>query len=92
MKRGPTPFSRALFSMLGMLFIFIGVILIILGLLTPTSKAQVGGLILIGPIPLIFRGELSPILLLIIMLLPVIIFILMLFFVLQRISLEEKED
>ena len=70
MKRGPSPISRALFSMLGMLFIFIG-------------------LILIGPIPLIFGGELSPILLLIIMLLPVIIFILMLFFILKRISVEE---
>jgi len=89
MKRGPSPISRALFSMLGMLFIFIGVILIILGLLTPTSKAQVGGLILIGPIPLIFGGELSPILALIIILLPIIIFMLILFFILQRISVKE---
>ena len=88
MKRGPSPISRALFSMLGMLFIFIGLILIILGLLTPTSKAQVGGLILIGPIPLIFGGELSPISVLII-LLPIIIFILILFFILQRISVKE---
>ena len=90
MKRGPSPISRAFFFMLGMLFIFIGLILIILGLLTPTSKAQVGGLILIGPIPLIFGGELSPILVLIIILLPIIIFILILFFILQRISVKEN--
>ena len=89
MKRGPSRISKALLSMLGVLFIFIGVILIILGLLTPTSKAQVGGLILIGPIPLIFGGELSPILVLIIILLPIIIFILILFFILQRISVKE---
>jgi len=91
MKRGPSPISKALLSMLGVLFIFIGVILIILGLLTPTGKVQAGGLILIGPIPLIFGGELSPILLLIVMLLPIIIFILILLFAIQRISMEERD-
>jgi len=89
MSRGPSPVSRALLSMLGMLFIFIGVVLIILGLLSPTGKVQAGGLILIGPIPLILGGELSPIMLLILILLPIIIFILMLFFLFQRISMEE---
>ena len=90
MSRGPSPASRALFSMLGVLFIFIGIVLIILGLLSPTGRVQAGGLILIGPIPLILGGELSPILLLIMILLPIIIFILMLFFLLQRISMEER--
>jgi len=91
MKRGPSPVGKVLLSMLGILFIFIGVVLIILGFLTPTGKTQVGGLILIGPIPLVFGGEFSPILALIIILLPIIIFIIMLFLILQRFSVEERD-
>ena len=90
MSRGPSPASRALLSMLGILFIFIGIVLIILGFLAPTGKVQAGGLILIGPIPIIVGGELSPILLLILILLPIIIFVLMLFLMLKRISMEER--
>jgi len=90
MSRGPSPASRALLSMLGILFIFIGIVLMILGFLAPTGKVQAGGLILIGPIPIIVGGELSPILLLILILLPIIIFILMLFLMLKRISMEER--
>jgi len=90
MSRGPSPASRALLSMLGILFIFIGIVLMILGFLAPTGKVQAGGLILIGPIPIILGGELSPILLLILILLPIIIFILMLFLMLKRISMEER--
>ena len=90
MSRGPSPASRALLSMLGILFIFIGIVLMILGFLAPTGKVQAGGLILIGPIPIIVGGELSPILLLILILLPIMIFILMLFLVLKRISMEER--
>jgi len=90
MSRGPSPASRALLSMLGILFIFTGIVLMILGFLAPTGKVQAGGLILIGPIPIILGGELSPILLLILILLPIIIFILMLFLMLKRISMEER--
>ena len=90
MSRGPSPASRALLSMLGILFIFLGIVLMILGFLAPTSKVQAGGLILIGPIPIILGGELSPILLLILILLPIIIFILMLFLMLKRVSMEER--
>ena len=90
MNRGPSPASRALLSMLGILFIFIGIVLVILGFLAPTGKVQAGGLILIGPIPIILGGELSPATLLIIILLPIIIFILMLFLFFQKISKEEK--
>jgi len=90
MSRGPSTASRALLSMLGILFIFIGIVLMILGFLAPTGKVQAGGLILIGPIPIILGGELSPILLLILILLPTIIFILMLFLMLKRISMEER--
>ena len=90
MSRGPSPASRALLSMLGILFIFIGIVLMILGLLAPKGKVQAGGLILIGPIPIILGGELSPILLLILVLLPIIIFILMLFLFFQRVSMEER--
>jgi len=90
MSRGPSPASRALLSMLGISFIFIGIVLIILGFLAPTGKVQAGGLILIGPIPIILGGELSPILLLILILLPIIIFILTLFLMLKRISMEER--
>ena len=90
MSRGPSPASRALLSMLGILFIFLGIVLMILGFLAPTGKVQAGGLILIGPIPIILGGELSPILLLILILLPIIIFILMLFLMLKRVSMEER--
>jgi len=90
MSRGPSPASRALLSMLGILFIFLGIVLMILGFLAPTGKVQAGGLILIGPIPIILGGELSPMLLLILILLPIIIFILMLFLMLKRISMEER--
>ena len=89
MSRGPSPASRALLSMLGILFIFIGIVLMILGFLAPTGKVQAGGLILIGPIPLILGGELSTIQLLIIILLPIIIFILMLL-MLRKTSMEEE--
>ena len=90
MSRGPSPASRALLSMLGILFIFIGIVLMILGFLAPTGKVQAGGLILIGPIPIILGGELSPILLLILLLLPIIIFILMLLLMLKKTSMEER--
>ena len=90
MNRGPSPASRALLSMLGILFIFIGIVLMILGFLAPTGKVQAGGLILIGPIPIILGGELSPILLLILLLLPIIIFILMLLLMLRKTSMEEE--
>ncbi|MCD6261292.1 MAG: DUF131 domain-containing protein [Thaumarchaeota archaeon] len=90
MSRGPSPASRALLSMLGILFIFIGIVLMILGFLAPTGKVQAGGLILIGPIPLILGGELSTIQLLIIILLPIIIFILMLLLMLRKTSMEEE--
>ena len=90
MSRGPSPASRALLSMLGILFIFIGIVLMILGFLAPTSKVQAGGLILIGPIPIILGGELSTIQLLILILLPIIIFILILSFMLKRVSMEER--
>jgi len=76
--------------MLGILFIFIGIVLMILGFLAPTGKVQAGGLILIGPIPIILGGELSPILLLILLLLPIIIFILMLLLMLKKTSMEER--
>ena len=90
MSRGPSPASRALLSMLGILFIFLGIVLMILGFLAPTGKVQAGGLILIGPIPIILGGELSPILLLILILLPIIIFILMLLLMLKKTSMEER--
>jgi len=90
MSRGPSPASRALLSMLGILFIFIGIVLMILGFLAPTGKVQAGGLILIGPIPIILGGELSTIQLLIIILLPIIIFILMLLLMLKKTSMEER--
>jgi len=90
MSRGPSPASRALLSMLGILFIFLGIVLMILGFLAPTGKVQAGGLILIGPIPIILGGELSPIQLLIIILLPIIIFILMLLLMLKKTSMEER--
>ena len=90
MSRGPSPASRALLSMLGILFIFLGIVLMILGFLAPTGKVQAGGLILIGPIPIILGGELSPILLLILLLLPIIIFILMLLLMLKKTSMEER--
>jgi len=90
MSHGPSPASRALLSMLGILFIFIGIVLMILGFLAPTGKVQAGGLILIGPIPIILGGELSPILLLILLLLPIIIFILMLLLMLKKTSMEER--
>ena len=90
MSRGPSPASRALLSMLGILFIFLGIVLMILGFLAPTGKVQAGGLILIGPIPIILGGELSPMLLLILILLPIIIFILMLLLMLKKTSMEEE--
>lgn len=52
---------------LGAVLIFIGIFVILLGLL-PMNRAEGVGVVIIGPFPIIFQGEMSPTIFLVIML------------------------
>jgi len=67
----------ALLLIIGLTMIFLGVVSIILGL---SSRMEVrgGGLFLVGPVPIIFHGEISPLMAIILLLLPILILLILL--------------
>ena len=73
----PSPQTRVLLSILGIFLIFIGIVLILLGLFTPSEGSKVGGLILIGPIPLFFEAGGSALMILLFLLLPLLFFLIL---------------
>lgn len=81
-----------LLLLVGAFLIIVGFFLLLLGF-TPAEKIESGGLILVGPFPIIFHGEVSPVVILLILLLPVIVFIALAFYFLQLARrLEEERD
>lgn len=73
MRKVPAEAAVLLFF-LGIVFIFLGILVLAFGLM-PSGEVQGGGLIIIGPFPIIFHGEISPLLAILIMLLPIILFV-----------------
>lgn len=72
----PPPQTRVLLSILGIFLIFMGVVLLLLGLFTPSEGSKVGGLVLIGPIPLFFEAGGSALIILF-LLLPLLFFLIL---------------
>jgi len=82
------PEASAVMLFLGILLIFIGFLVIASG--AAGEKGQGAGVILIGPFPIIFQGELSPLLLLILALIPVIAFLFFVLYVLRKLAEESS--
>lgn len=86
-----SPEASILLLFLGIILIFLGAFIAFLGLI-PAERVESGGLIIIGPFPIIFHGELHPLMILLLLLLP---FLMMLFFVLyllRRGGIGEAEE
>ena len=71
-----------LLLLVGASLIIVGLFLLFLGF-APAEKIESGGLIIVGPFPIIFHGEVSPIIILLILLLPIIVFIALVLYFLQ---------
>ncbi|RLG04707.1 MAG: TIGR00304 family protein [Thaumarchaeota archaeon] len=83
MERLPTPSDISpLLLLVGAFLIILGLFLIFLGF-APAEKIEGGGLIMVGPFPIIFHGEASPMTILLILLLPRIVFIALALYFLQ---------
>ena len=94
MERLRTPWEISpLLLLVGAFLIIVGLFLLLLGF-APAEKIESGGLIIIGPFPIIFHGEVSPIVILLILLLPIIVFIALALYFLQfaRRLEERKQD
>jgi len=85
-----SPEISALFSLIGVLLIIIGLFLVFLGAI-PAEKAEGGGLIIIGPLPIIFHGEINPIILLLVLMLPILVFLGYVLYIMKRL-LEAREE
>lgn len=86
----PSPQTRILLSMLGILLIFVGVFITLVGLFAGHGEVKAGGLVLIGPLPLFFQSDGSTGLLLLFLLLPLLIFILTLILMVRALPLGEQ--
>jgi len=74
-----TPSVSLMVLMFGVFLILVGFILIIMGAISAPSeamRAEGGGLIMIGPLPIIFHGRLSPLIILIILVVMILAFLL----------------
>jgi len=71
-----------LLLLVGAFLIIVGLFLLFLGF-APAEKIESGGLIIVGPFPIIFHGEVNPIIILLILLLPIIVFIALVLYFLQ---------
>ncbi len=84
------PEISALFLFVGLVLILLGVFLLVGGML-PQEKVEGGGLILIGPLPIIFHGELSPILLILLLILPILLFLVFAVYFFHKIADQGRE-
>jgi uncharacterized membrane protein len=89
--KGPKPMNPALI-ILGFGLILLGVLLIILAAFLGRARARGGGLILIGPIPIIFYGRLCPLIILLILVAITIAFLLPLLHLLRLRREREKGE
>jgi len=78
-----SPEASALLLFIGIILIFIGAVIVMLGF-APGGEARGGGVILIGPIPIIFHGEISPLLAILLMILPLLIFLILLAYFMRK--------
>ncbi len=76
---------------LGMLLIFLGILVTVFGFL-PTNRVESAGVIIIGPFPIIFQGEISPFIFLAITLLLTILFIIAVFVFTRKFAERRVDD
>jgi len=72
-----------LFLILGVFLVFAGAVLLSISFV-PAGRAWGGGLIIIGPFPIILHGKLHPAILLLILIIPLLVFILLTLYLLGR--------
>ncbi|MCD6421303.1 MAG: DUF131 domain-containing protein [Thaumarchaeota archaeon] len=77
------PETSHILLILGILLVFVGVIALSMSFL-PVGRVEGGGLIIIGPFPIILHGKLHPIALLLTLTLPILAFILLTLYLLGR--------
>ncbi|RLG07075.1 MAG: TIGR00304 family protein [Thaumarchaeota archaeon] len=75
---------------LGIILIFLGAFIAFLGLI-PAERVESGGLIIIGPFPIIFHGELHPLMILL-LLLPFLMMLFFMLYLLRRGGIGEAEE
>ncbi|MCD6342113.1 MAG: DUF131 domain-containing protein [Thaumarchaeota archaeon] len=85
-----SPEAASLLFLIGIFLLFLGTIITAMAFFSP-KKVEGAGLILIGPFPIIFQGEINPFLLLFLIILPVMLFALVAFFFLYKIA-ERREE
>ena len=78
-----SPEASLLLLILGIFLVFVGIIVLSMSFL-PVGRIEGGGLIIIGPIPIIVHGKLHPIAFLLMLILPILAFILLAFYLLSR--------
>jgi len=77
------PETSHILLILGIFLVFVGVIALSMSFL-PVGRVEGGGLIIIGPFPIILHGKLHPIALLLTLTLPILAFILLTLYLLSR--------
>ena len=83
------PETSHILLILGVFLVFVGVIALSMSFL-PVGRVEGGGLIIIGPIPIILHGKLHPIALLLMLTLPILAFILLTLYLLSRMQPGEE--
>jgi len=85
-----SPEASILLLFLGIILIFLGAFIAFLGLI-PAERVESGGLIIIGPFPIIFHGELHPLMILL-LLLPFLMMLFFMLYLLRRGGIGEAEE
>jgi len=91
---GISPEASMLLFLVGAFLIIIGLFLAFLGTV-PAEKVEGGGLIIIGPFPIIFGGEISSIAFLLVLVLPILVFLgylLYVFYLIRRRLEDQREE
>ena len=84
-----SPEASLLLLILGIFLVFVGIIVLSMSFL-PVERVEGGGLIIIGPFPIILHGKLHPIALLLMLILPILAFILLTLYLLSRMQPGEE--
>jgi uncharacterized membrane protein len=81
-----SPSISVIAFMLGVSLILVGLLLVIMGAISipgDATKAEAGGLVMIGPIPIFFHGRLSPLIILVILVAMILVFLLPILYLLR---------
>ncbi|RLG96075.1 hypothetical protein DRO29_05245 [Candidatus Bathyarchaeota archaeon] len=84
-----SPEASLLLLVLGIFLVFVGIIVLSMSFL-PVGRIEGGGLIIIGPFPIILHGKFHPIALLLMLTLPILAFILLPLYLLSRMRSGEE--